>query len=935
MKTVVDRVVQYANRYELTNAVTGEVLGTFDFDEVTGTVQQVGTEIDAELFDSIAADLAARVVSAGGELAGTIVTFSDINGTAANVASGDKTSTLWGKVKNWFSRLKALAFKDKISNSDIDDGTISKNKIDGLTEDLNSKYVKPSGGIPTSDLEENAQNNLENVNKSLYNLGAYDTFVDNGNGTATITRKTGYIYLDPNIYSEWVKNDSSTAVVWVANGLYAGAADVAAGAAEVRCNTFKSLSPWEATNTYSIQVGIYSDGRVSIEISLNQSSAETVADVVRYLSVHPTYIQHLSATSYTEEVILDQPIHTIDQHGEQWLRDEWEKGLNLTDVTFIGTGQYTDAYRVTRDVFKPNNVYTISFDTKNTGAQIYFNETVFRPVHLSEQSDLDVTADGTHKYLTVQCLSSISNELVLAKNRIDNTDTNADGSSFYNWMITEGNGLYPYQPYNGDIIRQKDIDGDISPSNIDIYDGSINLYKSTKDSPGGNLNFKGDVCGGIYFNIPKVSNYARYMCMVDNSTELAAASVGFYGVPNVIPNQLYLTLSNGKTWQEPYIYGHSSINAGLFINRDGYVTSQGELRENNQRVATRSWVNSTLDGYALKTDIPSDATTTRKGIATLGASGGAARYGQKGDVGLGNVDNVKQYSASNPPPYGTLTFTGAVNDSFSANQDKTINIPTVSGVTPDLTIGTVTTGEPGTDASATITGTSENPVLNLTIPRGEPGAKGDTGEVGDISASDITSGILPVARGGTGVNTVKEFLIDLIQSVSLATEIGENEYFAAVSSNGQNAYRYTFQTLLNFIKDNFTLYVHNIHITIEHEEYSLDLCLPPIVSTSSTAYASIMHIFAAGGLFPFNTGAAGAEFMPASGDFTSDNIVRASIIGLQYSGTSSPARIRLKYVYPTIKDAQDPTLGAGRIVDTINLSLSDLRIASDTVSAVT
>ena len=68
MKTVIDRVVQYANRYELTNAVTGEVLGTFDFDEVTGTVQQVGTEIDAELFDSIAADLAARVVSAGGEL---------------------------------------------------------------------------------------------------------------------------------------------------------------------------------------------------------------------------------------------------------------------------------------------------------------------------------------------------------------------------------------------------------------------------------------------------------------------------------------------------------------------------------------------------------------------------------------------------------------------------------------------------------------------------------------------------------------------------------------------------------------------------------------------------------------------------------------------------------------------------------------------------
>ena len=35
-----------------------------------------------------------------------------------------------------------------------------------------------------------------------------------------------------------------------------------------------------------------------------------------------------------------------------------------------------------------------------------------------------------------------------------------------------------------------------------------------------------------------------------------------------------------------------------------------------------------------------DATQTQKGIATLGAPGGAARHGQKGDVGLGSVDNT-------------------------------------------------------------------------------------------------------------------------------------------------------------------------------------------------------------------------------------------------------------------------------------------------------
>ena len=43
------------------------------------------------------------------------------------------------------------------------------------------------------------------------------------------------------------------------------------------------------------------------------------------------------------------------------------------------------------------------------------------------------------------------------------------------------------------------------------------------------------------------------------------------------------------------------------------------------------------------------------------------------------------------------------------------------GETPTLTIGTVTTGAPGTDASATITGVAPNYVLNLTIPQGPTG----------------------------------------------------------------------------------------------------------------------------------------------------------------------------------------------------------------------
>lgn len=47
--------------------------------------------------------------------------------------------------------------------------------------------------------------------------------------------------------------------------------------------------------------------------------------------------------------------------------------------------------------------------------------------------------------------------------------------------------------------------------------------------------------------------------------------------------------------------------------------------------------------------------------------------------------------------------------------------------TPVITIGTITTGDPGTQASASITGTSPNFVLNLTIPQGPTGPTGPTG----------------------------------------------------------------------------------------------------------------------------------------------------------------------------------------------------------------
>ena len=56
------------------------------------------------------------------------------------------------------------------------------------------------------------------------------------------------------------------------------------------------------------------------------------------------------------------------------------------------------------------------------------------------------------------------------------------------------------------------------------------------------------------------------------------------------------------------------------------------------------------------------------------------------------------------------------------------------GSTPTMSIGTVTTLNPTDPATATITGTSENPVLNLGIPRGAQGEGGGA----DVSVTGTT-----------------------------------------------------------------------------------------------------------------------------------------------------------------------------------------------------
>jgi len=65
-----------------------------------------------------------------------------------------------------------------------------------------------------------------------------------------------------------------------------------------------------------------------------------------------------------------------------------------------------------------------------------------------------------------------------------------------------------------------------------------------------------------------------------------------------------------------------------------------------------------------------------------------------------------------------------------------------NGAAATVTVGTTTTGNAGTNASVTNSGTSSAAVLNFTIPKGDKGDKGDTGAPGATGT--------PGATGATG-----------------------------------------------------------------------------------------------------------------------------------------------------------------------------------------
>lgn len=104
-------------------------------------------------------------------------------------------------------------------------------------------------------------------------------------------------------------------------------------------------------------------------------------------------------------------------------------------------------------------------------------------------------------------------------------------------------------------------------------------------------------------------------------------------------------------------------------------------------------------------------------ITSLSAEGGEVRAkSAKATIHLRYSGSAR---VTADPPTSSVTFYAP--PPLEACVDVFDGAPGEPGPANELTIGTVTTGEPGTSAAATITGTPPNQQLSFIIPKGDPG----------------------------------------------------------------------------------------------------------------------------------------------------------------------------------------------------------------------
>lgn len=153
------------------------------------------------------------------------------------------------------------------------------------------------------------------------------------------------------------------------------------------------------------------------------------------------------------------------------------------------------------------------------------------------------------------------------------------------------------------------------------------------------------------------------------------------------------------------IGAQAKINASGILKGDGQGGVTAATPGTDYQTPLTAGTDYATPGMIPSVPIPSDLTPQNLGTAAAGSSANYSRADHvhqkptysKTDVGLGNVDNVQQYSANNPPPYPVTSVNGNIG---AVTVQSTI---TANGILKGDGQGNISAAIAGTDYQAPLT----------------------------------------------------------------------------------------------------------------------------------------------------------------------------------------------------------------------------------------
>ena len=182
--------------------------------------------------------------------------------------------------------------------------------------------------------------------------------------------------------------------------------------------------------------------------------------------------------------------------------------------------------------------------------------------------------------------------------------------------------------------------------------------------------------------------------------------------------------------------------------------------------------------------------TIPRGIDGVIGGNGPSNILTVGSVSAGNAGTTPVVTITGTSPSQTINFVIPKGDTGAAGPTGSTGPKGDAAAT--VAVGTTSTGNAGTNAIVTNSGTSSAVVLNFTIPKGADGAAGPTGPQGpagtDASLSSITSTVSLATPSGTSYGVASDWypVVDNYKSIGAITNgttVFENHRWKTIYSN--------------------------------------------------------------------------------------------------------------------------------------------------------